>query len=155
MNRVLILVFNILASSQAKPDAATNMVIEHAKISMPADNSGGGDYASQGNQDTNLRINKANIHMEDSTGGGGGDYASQGNQDTNVNIKKAQIQMETGVSESGGGANSAAQAARDYLLNRRNLLNRLEAPRPTWSVIKETNDYVNYGGTKDAVRLGR
>merc|ERR550519_797419 len=125
MNRVLILVFNILASSQAKPDAATNMVIEHAKISMPADNSGGGDYASVGNKDTN------------------------------VNIKKAKIQMETGVSESGGGANSAAQAARDYLLNRRNLLNRLKAPRPTWSVIKETNDYVNYGGTKDAVRLGR
>ena len=27
-----------------------------------------GDYASQGNQDTNLHINKANIHMEDSTG---------------------------------------------------------------------------------------
>merc|ERR1712179_859138 len=92
MNSVLILVFNILASSQAKPDAATNMVIEHAKISMPADNSGGGDYASVGNKDTNVRINKASIHMEDSTGGGGGDYASQGNQDTNVNIKKAQIQ---------------------------------------------------------------
>merc|ERR1712179_317820 len=93
MNSVLILVFNILASSQAKPDADTNMVIEHAKISMPADSSGGGDYASGGNKDTNVNINRANIVMEDSTGGGGGDYASQGNQDTNVNIKKAQIQM--------------------------------------------------------------
>merc|ERR1712179_425306 len=93
MNSVLILVFNILASSQAKPDADTNMVIEHAKISMPADSSGGGDYASGGNKDTNVNINKANIVMPDSTGGGGGDYASQGNQDTNVNIKKAQIQM--------------------------------------------------------------
>ena len=65
---VLILVFNILASSQAKPDADTNMVIEHAKISMPSDKSGGGDYASQGNQDTNVNIKRAHIQMEDSTG---------------------------------------------------------------------------------------
>ena len=69
MNSVLILVFNILASSQAKPDAATNMVIEHAKISMPADNSGGGDYASVGNKDTNVNINKASIVMAESSGG--------------------------------------------------------------------------------------
>merc|ERR1712243_11083 len=100
MNSVLILVFNILASSQAKPDADTNMHIEHAQISMPAEKSGGGDYASQGNPDTNLRINKANILLPDSTGGGGGDYASQGNQDTNVRINKAHIQMEDSTGES-------------------------------------------------------
>ena len=69
MNSVLILVFNILASSQAKPDAATNMVIEHAKISMPADSSGGGDYASGGNKDTNVNINRASIVMPESSGG--------------------------------------------------------------------------------------
>ena len=69
MNSVLILVFNILASSQAKPDADTNMHIEHAQISMPAEKSGGGDYASQGNPDTNLHINKASIVMPESSGG--------------------------------------------------------------------------------------
>ena len=69
MNSVLILVFNILASSQAKPDPDTNMHIEHAQISMPAEKSGGGDYASQGNPDTNLHINKASIVMPESSGG--------------------------------------------------------------------------------------
>merc|ERR1712179_185124 len=142
MNSVLILVFNILASSQAKPDAATNMVIEHAKISMPADNSGGGDYASVGNKDTNVNINKASIVMAESSGGGGGDYASQGNQDTNLRINKANIHMEDSTGESGIGKKPSAG---DYL----------RGPRPTWSTMDyllnrrrpvpviETNDYVN------------
>merc|ERR1712112_311858 len=115
------------------------MHIENAQISMPAEKSGGGDYASQGNQDTNLRINKANIHLPDSTGGGGGDYASQGNQDTNVRINKAHIQMEDSTGESGIQNRiqkaKAVARARDYLLNRRRLVPVIEA-----------NDYRNYGG---------
>ena len=40
MNSVLILVFNILAFSQAAPDPATNLIINKAKIDMQDSSSG-------------------------------------------------------------------------------------------------------------------